>query len=105
MKRELLAAILLTALCSAPLFAAEPALQAQVKRADGWGAYHVAMIAEGGEPGRFSARAGGAGEARGRLGRLPRTNDCGGRRAVLLLVARGFRVDHRVRSRRSAMEF
>ena len=58
MKRELFAAILVSGFCSASLFAAEPALQAQVKRADGWVAYHVPMIAEAGEPCCFSWRAG-----------------------------------------------
>jgi hypothetical protein len=58
MKRQLVAAILVGAFCSVSLFAAEPALQSQVKRADGWVAYHVPMIAEAGEPCCFSWRAG-----------------------------------------------
>jgi len=58
MKRELVAAILVSAFCSVSVPAAEPALQAQVKRADGWVAYHVPMIAEAGEPCCFSWRGG-----------------------------------------------
>ena len=58
MKRDIAAAFLIAALFSAPLLATEPDLQSQVKRADGWVAYRVPMVAEAGDPCCYSWRAG-----------------------------------------------
>jgi hypothetical protein len=58
MRYDIAAAVLTAALLSTPSFAAEPELQSQVKRADGWVAYRVPMIAEAGDPCCFSWRGG-----------------------------------------------
>ena len=58
MKRDIAAAFLIAALFSTPLLATEPDLQSQVKRADGWVAYRVPMVAEAGDPCCYSWRAG-----------------------------------------------
>jgi len=58
MKRDIAAAFLIAAFFSTPLLATEPDLQSQVKRADGWVAYRVPMVAEAGDPCCYSWRAG-----------------------------------------------
>jgi len=58
MKHDIAAAFLISAFFSTPLLATEPDLQSQVKRADGWVAYRVPMVAEAGDPCCYSWRAG-----------------------------------------------